>query len=143
MVWTNELVEELKQLWEKGLTTGEIGKALGVTKNSVVGKAHRLGLNSRPSPIRRNDEEEETVNVETAPVEKKKPVKKAAPPKKEVEKKAEKLFTVSDLTSTSCRWPIGDPKDENFHFCGKEALPDKPYCAEHAAIAYVSAKTLR
>ena len=140
MGWTDEQVEELKLLWEKGLTTGEIGKALGVSKNAVVGKAHRLGLNGRPSPIRRGDEEE---NVDTAPTEEKKKAVKAVPAKKEQEKQAKKLFTVNDLTSTSCRWPIGDPKDEDFHFCGKEALPDKPYCAEHAEIAYVSAKALR
>ena len=142
MGWTDEQVEELKRLWEKGLTTGEIGKALGVSKNAVVGKAHRLGLNGRPSPIRRGDEEtEETVSE---PVEKKKETKTAASKKSAAkEKEKQKLFTVNDLTSTSCRWPIGDPKDEDFHFCGKEALPDKPYCAEHAAIAYVSAKSLR
>ena len=39
MGWTDEQVEELKHLWDKGLTTGEIGKALGVSKNAVVGKA--------------------------------------------------------------------------------------------------------
>ena len=51
MGWTDEQVEELKKLWDQGLTTGEIGKALGVSKNAVVGKAHRLKLDSRPSPI--------------------------------------------------------------------------------------------
>ena len=59
MGWTDDQVEELKRLWNEGLTTGEIGKALGVSKNAVVGKAHRLGLNSRPSPIRRTDDETE------------------------------------------------------------------------------------
>lgn len=144
MGWTDEQVEELKRLWDKGLTTGEIGKALGVSKNAVVGKAHRLGLNSRPSPIRRG-EDENTAGANTPaqqPVEKKKAAKPVST-KKAAEKEKKKLFTVNDLTSSSCRWPIGDPKDEDFHFCGKEALPDKPYCAEHAAIAYVSAKTLR
>ena len=142
MGWTDEQVEELKQLWEKGLTTGEIGKALGVSKNAVVGKAHRLGLNGRPSPIRRNEEEETAPAEEKESVPEKPKSKSATAPKNAVKEKA-KLFTVNDLTAHSCRWPIGDPKDEDFHFCGKETLPDKPYCAEHAAIAYVSAKTLR
>ena len=145
MGWTDEQVEELKRLWDKGLTTGEIGKALGVSKNAVVGKAHRLGLNSRPSPIRRGDDEIDNTaeNTDTTGTVKKKKAAKNEPAKKNTEKEKKKLFTVNDLTSSSCRWPIGDPKDEDFHFCGKEALPDKPYCAEHAAIAYVSAKTLR
>ena len=144
MGWTDEQVEELKHLWDKGLTTGEIGKALGVSKNAVVGKAHRLGLNSRPSPIRRGEDENTAdTNTPTQQPSEKKKAAKLAPAKKAAEKEKKKLFTVNDLTSSSCRWPIGDPKDEDFHFCGKEALPDKPYCAEHAAIAYVSAKTLR
>lgn len=142
MGWTDEQVEELKRLWDKGLTTGEIGKTLGVSKNAVVGKAHRLGLNSRPSPIRRGDDENTAADVPEQSTAEKKTVK-PSPAKKTAEKEKKKLFTVNDLTSSSCRWPVGDPKDENFHFCGKEALPDKPYCAEHAAIAYVSAKTLR
>ena len=66
MGWTDEQVEELKRLWDKGLTTGEIGKVLGVSKNAVVGKAHRLGLNSRPSPIRRGeDENSQNANTQT------------------------------------------------------------------------------
>lgn len=132
MGWTDEQVEELKRLWNEGLTTGDIGKALGVSKNAVVGKAHRLGLNSRPSPIRRDDDETAAPELPLKPVKTEK-----------VKKPAEKLFTVNDLTHSSCRWPVGDPKDADFHFCGKEALPDKPYCAEHAAIAYVSAKSVR
>ena len=141
MGWTDEQVEELKRLWDKGLTTGEIGKALGVSKNAVVGKAHRLGLNGRPSPIRRGEDDATAVPAEKESAPAKKNTAKTAAVKKSEEK--QKIFTVNDLTSSSCRWPIGDPKDEDFHFCGKEALPDKPYCAEHAAIAYVSAKTLR
>ena len=142
MGWTDEQVEELKRLWDQGLTTGEIGKALGVSKNAVVGKAHRLGLNGRPSPIRRNEDEASVSAEGTNNVKENKKTCKAAA-QKTAEKEKKKLFTVNDLTSTSCRWPVGDPKDEDFHFCGKESLPDKPYCAEHAAIAYVSAKSLR
>lgn len=114
-VWTDERVEELKRLWGEGLTTGEIGKALGVSKNAVVGKAHRLGLKGRPSPIKR--------------------VKQAKP-------KAEpKIRSVIDLSAHTCRWPIGDPREPGFHFCGKPAIPGKPYCHEHAAIAYVNSSS--
>jgi GcrA cell cycle regulator len=51
MDWTEQRVAELQQLWREGLSTAEIGKRLGITKNAVVGKAHRMGLSSRPSPI--------------------------------------------------------------------------------------------
>ncbi len=114
MGWNDETIGRLKKLWSEGLTTGEIGKRLGVSKNAVVGKAHRLGLKGRPSPIKRQDAK--------APVAKKAEVR---------------IFTLTDLSSQTCRWPIGDPKHEDFHFCGRSTTPGKPYCAEHCAAAYV------
>ena len=47
-----------------------------------------------------------------------------------------------DLKLNSCRWPIGDPKDADFHFCGKDTVTGKPYCSEHCKIAYTSLKEL-
>ena len=53
MDWTDAVILSLRALWDEGLSTAEIGRRLGVTKNAVVGKAHRLVLPARPSPIRR------------------------------------------------------------------------------------------
>ena len=53
MPWDENNVSKLKELWDQGLPTAQIGKLLGFTKNAVVGKAHRIGLERRPSPIRR------------------------------------------------------------------------------------------
>lgn len=53
MAWTDQMVEDLRTMWKQGLTTAEIGKKLGVSKNSIVGKVHRLGLSGRPSPIKK------------------------------------------------------------------------------------------
>ena len=111
MEWTPEQVELLSKLWTEGLTTSEIGLRLGVSKNAVVGKAHRLSLVARPSPIKRNEN--------SKPPQPKQPT---LPPGK------------------ACCWPIGDPKKDGFHFCGKLAIPSKPYCLEHAAIAYINPK---
>ncbi|MCQ2915127.1 MAG: GcrA family cell cycle regulator [Alphaproteobacteria bacterium] len=141
MDWSDEKIEELRRLWNEGLTTAEIGRRLNVSKNAVVGKAHRLDLAKRPSPIKYQNNEVQEENVE-----RKKDTKKATPKAKVVVKKApvkKKFITMNDLTRTSCRWPFGDPKEEDFHFCGKECLPDKPYCAEHCAIAYDTSKRFR
>jgi hypothetical protein len=54
MGWTEERVDQLTQLWIEGLSASEIGRRLEVSKNAVIGKAHRLGLPSRPSPIKRS-----------------------------------------------------------------------------------------
>src|SRR6185503_19415950 len=56
MSWTDERIEQLKQLWTNGMTASQIADELGgVSRNAVIGKAHRLGLQSRPSPVKPND----------------------------------------------------------------------------------------
>ena len=55
MEWAEETIVRLRTLWDEGLSTAEIGRRLGVSKNAVVGKAHRLDLPARPSPIRRRN----------------------------------------------------------------------------------------
>ena len=153
MAWTEKMVEDLKIMWKQGLTTGEIGKRLGVSKNSIVGKVHRLQLDARPSPIKKKEEEPqvtEEIQVKDTPAKNKtdkkvsepesKAPEKTAPiiaPVAAVEKKNNGYVRLTDLDNHTCRWPIGDPKDENFHFCGKKVRIGQTYCEEHAALAYV------
>ena len=147
------MVEDLKIMWKQGLTTGEIGKRLGVSKNSIVGKVHRLQLDARPSPIKKKDEEPqvtEEIQVKETPSKNKTDKKVAEPESKApektapisvsvapVEKKNNGYVRLTDLDNHTCRWPVGDPKDENFHFCGKKVRIGQTYCEEHAALAYV------
>ena len=57
MSWTDERIDRLKELWSKGMTASQIAEELGaVSRNAVIGKAHRLGLQSRPSPVKANDQ---------------------------------------------------------------------------------------
>ena len=87
MAWTEKMVEDLKIMWKQGLTTGEIGKRLGVSKNSIVGKVHRLQLDARPSPIKKKDEEQENAAVaataETKPAAVKAKTEKKTEPREE------------------------------------------------------------
>ncbi|MBR2299332.1 MAG: global cell cycle regulator GcrA-like protein [Alphaproteobacteria bacterium] len=149
MAWTTEMIDGLKQMWKKGLTTNEIAKELGVSKNSIVGKVHRLNLTARPSPIKKKDGEDEINDIE---IQKNEPVTKEPIVKEKskvlktskieintIEVKAHKntCIKLSELDSHTCRWPIGDPKDEGFCFCGRKVKAGQTYCEEHAAIAYV------
>ncbi len=192
MAWTDKMVEDLKVMWKQGLTTGEIGRRLNVSKNSVIGKVHRLQLDARPSPIKRKEqtgdlfesvkEKKTPSEVKKTPAPKVEPKKPAKPefktPKPELktpkpepkvvketpvaplkaEKKLEEDIDVSskfflkqpcvskdfngnakltDLDNHTCRWPLGDPKDENFRFCGRKVRMGQTYCEEHSALAYV------
>jgi GcrA cell cycle regulator len=105
-VWTPELIQQLSALWKQGLSTAEIGRRLGVTKNAVVGKAHRLLLDPRPSPLKR-------------------------PP----------APRITAATGPACSWPEGHPGDKGFRFCDAPPVPGKPYCAEHARMAYIRPKS--
>ncbi len=259
MSWTDERIQELTSLWQAGHSASEIGKRLSVSKNAVVGKAHRLGLPSRPSPIKQGEAkgekasakprksaqatsvaplaastqpetaqpktaqpktaqpktaqpktaqpetvqpataqpatakavtpktESEAPAVQNEAIESHSPAneaKKAAPPdaarasaaaqakpeaapsasaatspgaaKPTVKESGKKAKSGRSLKSvgggrsggryptegrgmrSGCLWPFGDPGDADFHFCGADCVPGKPYCAEHAARAYIT-----
>jgi GcrA cell cycle regulator len=130
--WTDERIALLKKLWGEGKSAAEIAKALGggLTRNAVIGKAHRLKLSNRVSPIQQNNKK--TPAPAAKVVEEKKTVAvKAAPPKRTTSG-----VSMVNLKDRMCRWPSGDPKDADFHFCGCEIVPGLPYCEDHAKAAY-------
>lgn len=164
MSWTDERINLLKKMWKEGKSAADIAKTLGkgVTRNAVIGKAHRMGLSGRPSPIKKpapapkKDSAKKASPVAAVPVKGgKKAVTAPAPAaKKEKEsavlaKEAEELKKIEketlppgggvsllDLTERMCKWPIGDPREADFAFCGRAIRPGTPYCPAHAAMAY-------
>ena len=68
MSWTDERIDRLKAMWTKGATASQIAEELGgVSRNAVIGKAHRLGLESRPSPVKAGEEKEKKAKAAPAP----------------------------------------------------------------------------
>jgi len=68
MSWTDERIATLKKMWEGGSTASQIADELGgVSRNAVIGKAHRLGLKSRPSPVKANDKKKAAAAPKAAP----------------------------------------------------------------------------
>lgn len=110
--WTPEQIAELRKLWDAGVGTAEIGRRIGMTKNAVIGKAHRLGCKPRPSRLKRR-------HPSMRPR-----AWKPKPPR---------LVAIGDRI---CAWPIGHPGERGFRFCDEPAAEGKPYCPEHAARAY-------
>ena len=147
MSWTDERIDQLKQLWEKGLTASQIAEKLagGISRNAVIGKAHRLGLKARPSPVKSGEvaavDAAPAAEARPAPVAAAAPVAEVARPKPAPRAVAAPTAssgktTLLDLSDKICKWPIGHPGDSDFHFCGKPAQPTFPYCSEHCAVAY-------
>ncbi|PJB69872.1 MAG: gcrA cell cycle regulator family protein [Alphaproteobacteria bacterium CG_4_9_14_3_um_filter_47_13] len=138
MSWTDERIAVLKKMWGEGKTAAEIAKELGgVTRNAVIGKAHRLKLSNRLSPIQQNNKK-----VTLKSVEEKKPPRKVANDPRSMDLVVKRL-SLAELKDKMCRWPIGDPKDEGFCFCGLESISGLPYCDGHARVAYQAASRSR
>jgi len=132
MAWTYERIEKLKKLWEEGLTASRIAAELGdVTRNAVIGKAHRLGLSGRMSS--------KSPNAGISIIRK----KKIHIPKNQ---KIIEITTPTDepMNPTSfleikdglCRWPIGEPENNDFKFCGRTTNEGFVYCQNHHKVAY-------
>jgi GcrA cell cycle regulator len=139
MEWTEERVEALKTLWTLGNTASEVSRRLGVTRNAVIGKVHRLGLGRRLAPAapramavqapRRTREPSSWTGAATP---------FAAPPGPKPVQPSDFAPTANLLTlnARSCRWPIGHPNDPEFGFCGRERQANASYCAEHRKVAF-------
>lgn len=151
--WDDNTVLKLRQLWDEGHSTSEIGRRLGVSKNAAVGKAHRLGLPARPTPIRTHDPSaprpkrppphttvpklQNLVTLVSAPATKPPPAEPRAPR----EPLARRVSAI--IGDKPCCWPIGEPGTRGFRYCDCPALVGKPYCPEHAELAYVKPRDRR
>ena len=164
--WDSAALKKLKALTGKGLSTSEIGKRLGMSKNAIVGKLNRLGWNAKAGGANATDDKKvevkkpaprktTTKNVVAKKTEVKTPEKKTVT-KVEIPKDATKntdsktdaknlamhqriiqhSLEMANLKPNQCRWPIGDPDSEHFHFCGETVFVGKPYCYEHCKQAY-------
>ncbi|WP_424136328.1 GcrA family cell cycle regulator [Roseomonas chloroacetimidivorans] len=158
MDWSAEAIEQLKALWAEGHSTAEIGRRMGISKNAVVGKAHRLHLPARPSPIQR---EQAAAAADAGVLAAPRPAVAAAPVSAPAPRPAAPVAPRAPApamraapppavvrpfqrtNARSCCWPIGEPGTPEFRFCTSEAFGGKPYCLEHASIAYVKARDRR
>jgi GcrA cell cycle regulator len=145
MEWTDEVMARLQTLWAEGHSTAEIGRRLNISKNAVVGKAHRLNLPPRPSPIRRASAD----GAAPRPAAPRRAQGPTLPPlSAAISVPGPTLRAITPapkqtLRATPCCWPIGEPGKPSFHFCSAVSVPGKPYCEDHAAIAYVRVRDRR
>ena len=131
--WTEDRIGQLKQLLASGLSASQVARTLGgVTRNAVIGKAHRLGL-TRNSVVRR------TCASPPKPPPPPEPVVLPPEPEPEIDKGGVHYTTLT-IRDGLCRWPIGDPMAADFHYCGKPCPCAQPYCKSHMATGFVAAQ---
>ncbi|UPT99329.1 GcrA family cell cycle regulator [Bradyrhizobium barranii subsp. apii] len=166
LTWSDDRVEQLKKLWEAGLSASRIAAELGsdISRNAVIGKIHRLGLSGRtkghetkarrsrtprpssPAPSRRVLALRQAIDAATddthaANLEAAAEFDPAAISVSDAEIPAEvRVKSILDLQDGDCRFPIGEVGTEAFYFCGRggRKLDGLPYCARHARVAYTS-----
>jgi len=132
MDWTDKSIARLRALWDEGLSSAEIGRRLNCSKNAVVGKAHRLGLPGRDSPIRAA-------------------AGKPSAPKPAVNERRKALSSISGVRAVpvapkpvrrsapsdgGCRFIPGDPRGNRNPYCCAPCQPGSVYCPEHHAQCY-------
>jgi GcrA cell cycle regulator len=159
MSWTEQQIQSLKKMWGNGFSANDIAKQLGggLTRNAVIGKAHRLKL-SVPTSMKRQDgaaltaATTNTMASITRISTKKRVMLRPLPPienpvrtqpqmvvkeaLRSIDSKRPEGIAVTKATERHCRWPVGDPRSPDFRFCGCDVYEGLPYCLEHARVAY-------
>mgnify|MGYP001169308564 CR=1 FL=1 len=135
MSWTEEKVAKLKDLWGKGSTASQIAEILGgVSRNAVIGKAHRLNLSGKI--ITKKASNHQKINSQKNSNFKK--IRRGKFKSIIIEKdfEPENPKQLEELDENSCKWPIGHPNEKNFYFCGRTSLKDFSYCKLHLLYAF-------
>jgi len=138
MSWNEKKVSKLKELWGKGNTASQIAEIIGgISRNAVIGKAHRLNLSSKikarnTSPSQNFENNPNENNSQQRQVRKSK--FKSLLIEKDFEPENPKKL--EELDESSCKWPVGHPEEKSFYFCGRSSLKDFSYCKLHLLYAY-------
>jgi len=147
MDWSDERIEALTKLWREGLSASQVARQLGgVSRSAVIGKVHRLGIAGRETPTRpptsvgrpasRTRASAGGVRRPSGP-----PAPRRSGPLLRVVFDAPPTATIHTLTPHGCRWPIGEPDEPSFGFCGRLRTGAGSYCAGHAPMAVRSRET--
>ena len=137
-MWDQQKEQKLRELWTKGLSASKISEQIpGTTRNSIIGKSNRLGLESRAlrkkASVKGNTENNVKSEIKIQKLGRKARFK-ALLLDKNFEK--ENPIKLEELTDKTCKWPIGHPHEKNFYFCGRKPMEKFPYCKLHLLYAF-------
>lgn len=153
-LWSEQRKEIVRTLWADGLSASQIAHQLGgVTRNAVLGVVHRMGLSGRVVTVRKKPTDWRiyqksraqrathnathflaiAVNLDPGFTEQLRPDDQNIP--------AEQRKSFAEIENHHCHWPVGDPSQRGFFFCGDptaDLLGGRPYCRGHAARAFTT-----
>jgi len=141
MDWNADRIETLTRLWREGLSASQVARQMGdLTRSAVIGKVHRLGIAGRDTPSRpRNTGGRPSTRPRASAGGQPRRLGQARSPRSipptKVDFDAPPTATLLTLGEHGCRWPIGDPNDASFGFCGRLKAGSGAYCAGHAPMA--------
>ena len=137
MAWNEKNIEILKENWGR-LTASAIAEKIGgMSRNAVIGKAHRLSLSAKIKTRNASNSfnAKKTNNEFQSPVKRERKNKfKSLLIEKDFEPENPKQL--EELDEKSCKWPIGHPNESSFYFCGRTSLKDFSYCKLHLLYAF-------
>ena len=142
--WTAERIEQLRNCIASGLTCSQTAAQIGVSRNAVIGKIHRLGLSpARPAGASARSCPPRARHPRNSPSSRLLRLIVAQAPGIASDAVAEPVpidsaqrCSLLEIAQDRCHWPIGDPHAADFAFCGNEAVSGFSYCAGHARMAY-------
>ena len=137
MSWTEEKVNKLKEMWGKGQTASQIAEIIGgVSRNAVIGKAHRLNLSSKIKTKSSNVNKKNYSNHNNTQIQFKGKRSKFKSLLLDKNFEAAKNLTLEELTEDTCKYMEGNPNEKDASFCGRKNVEKFSYCPLHLMIVF-------